>query len=114
MSDCLFYKMASGEIKPDVIFENERILAFRDVNPQAPFHALIIPKDHISTLNDVSTQHSALLGELVLVAKQLAAEQGYDQSGYRLTINCNADGGQSVFHVHLHLMAGRAMSWPPG
>ena len=112
MSECLFCKMASGEIKPDVVFENERILAFRDINPQAPSHILIIPKRHIATLDQLDDQ--VLAGELLLTVKQLAEQEGLTAKGYRSVININEHGGQEVPHLHLHLIGGRQMSWPPG
>ena len=112
MSECLFCKMASGEIKPDVVFENERILAFRDINPQAPSHILIIPKRHIATLDQLDDQ--ALAGELLLTVKQLAEQEGLTANGYLTVININQHGGQEVLHLHLHLIGGRQMSWPPG
>lgn len=112
MSDCLFCKMASGEIKPDVVYEDEQLLAFRDIHPQAPLHVLIIPKRHVANLNDLD---DALLGGLMLqTAAKIAAQFGYADSGYRTVFNCNGDGGQTVHHLHLHLLAGRQMHWPPG
>ena len=112
MSDCLFCKMVAGEIKPDVIYDDEHILAFRDINPQAPLHALVIPKRHIANLNELDD--AALGGRLLNVAAELAAKFGYSESGYRTLFNCNDDGGQTVHHLHLHLLAGRRMRWPPG
>lgn len=114
MTDCLFCKMVKGEIKPDVVYEDEQLLAFRDLNPQAPVHILLIPKRHISTLNDLSESDDALLGSMLRVAAQLAASEGIAEDGYRTLLNCNAHGGQTVFHIHLHLLGGRAMNWPPG
>ncbi len=114
MSDCLFCKMVAGEIKPDVVYEDDEVLAFRDLNPQAPVHVLVIPKQHIATLNDLDSSHAALMGRLFLAAKQVAEQEGLAQRGYRTVINCNAEAGQSVYHVHLHVLAGRAMTWPPG
>jgi histidine triad (HIT) family protein len=114
MSDCIFCKMASGEIQPDVVFEDEEILAFRDLNPQAPTHILIIPKRHIATTNDLEAGDASLIGRLVLAAKQIAAQEGLSERGYRTVLNCNAEAGQSVFHLHLHLLGGRPMGWPPG
>ncbi|OAI08965.1 histidine triad nucleotide-binding protein [Methylomonas methanica] len=112
MSDCLFCKMASGEIKPDVVYEDEQLLAFRDIHPQAPMHVLIIPKGHVANLNDLD---DALLGGLMLqTAAKIAGQFGYADSGYRTVFNCNGDGGQTVHHLHLHLLAGRQMHWPPG
>lgn len=112
MTDCLFCKMALGDIKPDVIYEDETVLAFRDINPQAPLHVLIIPKQHLANLNEL--EDGVLGGKLLQTAAKIAAEQGYADSGYRTVINCNDDGGQTVHHLHLHLLAGRAMHWPPG
>ncbi|MCA1805108.1 MAG: histidine triad nucleotide-binding protein [Xanthomonadaceae bacterium] len=114
MSDCLFCRMVKGEIKPDVVYEDEDVLAFRDLNPQAPLHVLVIPKLHLATLNDLDETHAALMGKLFLAAKKVAEQEGLAERGYRTVINCNAEAGQSVFHIHLHLLAGRAMHWPPG
>lgn len=112
MTDCLFCKMAAGEIKPDIVFEDDRVLAFRDIHPQAPMHVLIIPKRHVTNLNDLD---DALLGGYLLqVAAQIAGQHGYAESGYRTVFNCNGDAGQSVHHLHLHVLAGRQMHWPPG
>lgn len=112
MSDCLFCKMASGEIKPDVVYEDDSVLAFRDIHPQAPLHVLIIPKRHIANLNDLDDV--SLGGYLLQTAAKVAEQQGFAESGYRTVINCNDDGGQTVHHLHLHLLAGRRMHWPPG
>ena len=114
MSDCLFCKMVAGEIQPDVVFEDDEVLAFRDVNPQAPVHVLVIPKSHIATTNDLNADNAHLPGKLYLAAKKIAADEGIAESGYRTVINCNAGAGQSVYHIHLHLLGGRAMGWPPG
>jgi len=114
MTDCLFCKMVAGEIQPDVVYEDDEILAFRDVNPQAPVHILVIPKRHIATTNDLESEDAALVGNMVLAAKQIAVQEGIDERGYRTLINCNREAGQSVFHIHLHLLGGRAMGWPPG
>ncbi len=114
MSDCLFCKMVSGEIAPDKVYEDDDVLAFRDLNPQAPLHLLVIPKRHISTLNDLEEDHALLLGKMFLAAKKIAHQEGVSEEGYRTVINCNRDGGQSVYHIHLHLLAGRGMQWPPG
>jgi len=114
MSDCLFCKMVSGEIPPDKVYEDDEVLAFRDINPQAPLHVLVIPKEHIATLNDLDDAHRPLVGRMVQAAAKIAAQEGVDASGYRTVLNCNADAGQSVFHIHLHLLAGRQMRWPPG
>ncbi len=112
MSDCLFCKMAKGEITPSIVFEDDDILAFNDIAPQAPIHILIIPKKHISTLNE--TDDTLLLGKLMQTAAQLAKKLGVADSGYRTVINCNELGGQAVYHLHIHLLAGRQMLWPPG
>ncbi|GMR09073.1 MAG: histidine triad nucleotide-binding protein [Gammaproteobacteria bacterium] len=114
MTDCLFCKMVSAEIQPDRVYEDDEVLAFRDISPQAPVHILIIPKQHIATLNDASEGHAMLMGKLMLVAKQLAVQEGIDQDGYRTVINCNQHGGQAVYHIHVHLLGGRQMGWPPG
>lgn len=112
MSDCLFCKMVSGGIKPDVVYEDENLLAFRDLHPQAPLHVLIIPKRHIGGLNELDD--TTLGGHLLQTAAKIAEQQGYAESGYRTIFNCNDDGGQTVPHLHLHLLAGRRMHWPPG
>lgn len=114
MTDCLFCKFVSGEIKPKVVFEDEAVLAFRDISPQAPTHVLVIPKRHISTLNDLREGDAELVGHLYLAAKQVAELDGIAESGYRTVMNCNADAGQSVFHIHLHVLGGRSLAWPPG
>lgn len=114
MSDCLFCKMAAREIQPDVVLETDDLLAFRDINPQAPTHILIVPKRHISTINDLSAEDAELVGKLYLAAKEIARQEGLSERGYRTLINCNAEAGQTVFHLHLHLLGGRAMGWPPG
>ena len=114
MADCLFCKMVSGEILPDVVFEDDDVLAFRDVNPQAPLHVLVIPKIHISTVNDLTPEHAGLVGKMHLAARQIAADEGVAEPGYRMVMNCNAGAGQSVFHIHLHVLGGRPMRWPPG
>lgn len=114
MSDCLFCKMVSGEIQADAVFENGNVLAFRDINPQAPTHVLVIPKRHIATINDLETGDTGLVGELFLAAKEVAKAEGIADDGYRTVMNCNAQAGQTVFHVHLHVLGGRPMNWPPG
>ncbi len=112
--DCLFCKISRGELNTKFIFEDEEIAAFYDINPQAPQHILIIPKKHIATVNDIPENDAELIGKMVLVAKKLANKYNVDEAGYRLVFNCNEAGGQAVYHIHLHLLAGRAMSWPPG
>ena len=112
--ECLFCKMVSGEIKPNTVYEDSDVLAFRDIHPQAPVHILVIPKKHIATLNDLNQRDEGLVGKLIATAARIAKESGVAESGYRTVMNCNADAGQSVFHVHLHLLGGRVMRWPPG
>lgn len=112
MTNCLFCKMVAGVIKPDVVFEDETVLAFRDINPQAPVHILIIPKIHIATLNDLDD--TLLAGQLLQTAVKLAKQEGLSEEGYRAVFNCNKKGGQEVYHLHLHLLGGRQMIWPPG
>lgn len=114
MSDCLFCKMVAGEIKPDTVYEDDDVLAFRDLNPQAPTHVLVIPKIHISTINDLQPDQAALIGKLFLAAQKVAKDEGIAERGYRTVMNCNREAGQSVFHIHLHVLGGRAMQWPPG
>lgn len=114
MQNCLFCKMVAGEIKPDTVYENDHVLAFRDINPQAPVHVLVVPKRHIRTLNDLQENSAALVGEMFLAAREVAKQAGIADSGYRTVMNCNGDAGQSVWHIHLHVMGGRRMAWPPG
>jgi histidine triad (HIT) family protein len=114
MTDCLFCKMVSGEIAPDKVFENDDVLAFRDINPQAPTHVLVVPKRHVATLNELDDESAGLVGKMVLAAAEVARREGFAEQGYRTIMNCNADGGQTVFHIHLHLLGGRVMGWPPG
>lgn len=111
MSDCLFCKIVAGDIKPHVVFEDDSLLAFRDISPQAPVHVLIIPKRHIATLNELDEPE--LAGKLLLTAAKIAQQEGLD-NGYRTVINCNENGGQTVYHLHVHVLGGRQMSWPPG
>lgn len=114
MTDCLFCKIRDGEIPADIVFEDDDVLAFNDVNPQAPVHILIIPKQHIPTINDLEDDDEQIMGKLFSTAKNLANQKGVSDDGYRLVTNCNAGAGQTVFHIHMHLLAGRAMTWPPG
>ncbi|GMQ83755.1 MAG: histidine triad nucleotide-binding protein [Gammaproteobacteria bacterium] len=114
MADCLFCKMVSGEITPDMVYEDDDVLAFRDVNPQAPVHVLVIPRQHVSTINDLDADSSVLVGKMMLAAARVAQQEGFAEQGYRTVMNCNAHGGQTVFHLHLHLLGGRVMGWPPG
>ncbi|WP_432473766.1 histidine triad nucleotide-binding protein [Amphritea sp. HPY] len=112
--DCLFCKIITGDIPSDSVHEDEKLVAFRDINPQAPTHVLIIPRQHIATLNDLNEDHGQLISHMALTATKLAKEMGIADNGYRLVWNCNSQGGQDVFHIHLHLLGGRAMHWPPG
>ncbi len=114
MDDCLFCKIIVGDIPADKVFETENILAFRDINPVAPIHILIIPKIHIPTLNELEAEHNELVGEMVRTASELAKKEGISEGGYRIGFNCNKAGGQTVYHVHLHIMGGREFGWPPG
>jgi len=114
MTDCTFCKMVSGEIAPDKVFESDDVLAFRDINPQAPTHVLVVPKRHVATLNELDDESAGLVGKMVLAAAEVARREGFAEQGYRTVMNCNADGGQTVFHIHLHLLGGRVMGWPPG
>jgi histidine triad (HIT) family protein len=110
--DCLFCKIVRGEIPAKLLFENDRVVAFRDIKPEAPTHILVVPREHVSSLNEAT--NAALIGELSLAAAKIAKSEGIAESGYRTVINTNRDAGQTVFHVHLHLLGGRAMGWPPG
>lgn len=114
MSDDLFEKIVRREVPADIVYEDDDLLAFRDIDPKAPIHVLVIPKRRIPTINDLDAGDAALLGRMVLVARDIAREEGIDADGYRLVMNCNAAGGQSVYHLHLHLLGGRSMKWPPG
>lgn len=114
MSDCLFCKIRDGEIPADIVYEDDKVLAFRDVNPHAPVHILIIPRKHISTVNNLEEGDELTMGTLFSTAKMIAAQEGVNEDGYRMVVNCNHQAGQSVFHIHMHLLAGRDMSWPPG
>lgn len=114
MSDCVFCKIASGAIEADKVYEDDDVVAFRDINPVAPTHVLIIPRKHIASLNDTDDGDRALLGGLVLAGRDIAARLGLAESGYRLVFNTMADAGQVVFHVHAHLLGGRPFKWPPG
>lgn len=112
--DCLFCKIAQHQLPADVVYEDGEIMAFHDVTPRAPMHILLIPKMHISTMNDVSAEHTAVLGSLLLKARDIAIAQHGDDAGYRLVFNVNPQGGQTVYHIHLHLLGGRQLTWPPG
>ncbi len=114
MDNCIFCRMVSGDLASDKVYEDEEVLALNDINPKAPTHVIVIPKTHIATLNDLDPAHAALVGKLFLAAQEIARAQGFAEAGYRTVINCNRLAGQSVFHIHLHLLAGRLMGWPPG
>ncbi|HMW84194.1 MAG: histidine triad nucleotide-binding protein [Pseudomonadales bacterium] len=112
--NCLFCKIASGEIATQLVHEDDEIVAFNDINPQAPQHILLIPRRHITTLNDLEADDTLLMGRMIQTATQLAKRLGFADTGFRTLFNCNQQGGQSVYHIHLHLLAGRQMRWPPG
>ncbi len=114
MPDELFLKIINREIPAEIVYETDEVLAFRDINPQAPVHILIIPKERIATIDDLEPKHAELVGNLILTATEIAREQGLSEDGYRLVLNCKQAGGQMVYHIHLHLLGGRQMKWPPG
>jgi len=114
MADCLFCKIVAGEIKARIVVETDDVLAFRDIDPKAPVHVLVIPKQHIASINDIQPEHAGLVGQLYLAAKAVAESEGIAETGYRTVINCGADGGQLIPHIHLHVLGGRQMTWPPG
>lgn len=113
-SDCLFCKILAGDIPADIIYESDTAIAFRDINPQAPTHVLIIPRKHIATINEISDDDQALVGSLYSAAREIAVAEGIADDGYRAVMNCNEGAGQTVFHIHLHLLGGRSFTWPPG
>jgi histidine triad (HIT) family protein len=112
--DCLFCKMISGEIPAKIVYNDDQVIVINDINPQAPLHQLIIPRKHIATLNDLEADDTLLVGQLLQTAQQLAKTAGIQTDGYRTVMNCNAGAGQTVFHIHLHLLGGREFKWPPG
>jgi histidine triad (HIT) family protein len=112
--DCLFCRIVDGDIPAEIIYQSDSAIAFRDINPQAPTHALIIPRRHISTINDLNAGDEELVGSLYLAAKEIALQEGLAEDGYRVVMNCGEGAGQSVFHIHLHLLGGRLLNWPPG
>lgn len=114
MTDCLFCKMGAREIPATIVYEDAALMAIADINPQAPLHLLIMPKTHIATLADLAPEHDALVGNMVRCAAALARERGYEGRGYRTVFNTNREAGQTVLHIHLHLLAGRSFDWPPG
>ncbi len=113
-TDTIFTKIIRHEIPAQIVYQDDEVTAFRDITPAAPIHILIIPNKAIPTLNDVTPLDEQLLGKMMLTARKIAKEQGIAESGYRIVMNCNGDGGQSVFHIHLHLLGGRKLAWPPG
>ena len=114
MSDCLFCKIIAGQIPGQFVHQDDQLVAIRDLNPQAPLHVLILPRRHIATLNDLASADDALVGAMNRAAAAIAKEHGYADRGYRTVFNCNREAGQTVFHIHLHLLAGRGLGWPPG
>jgi histidine triad (HIT) family protein len=114
MTGCLFCRIVAGEIPASIVYQDDRLVAFKDINPQAPLHVLIVPRRHIATLNDLSVEDDELVGSLFRRAAAIAKKHGYDESGYRTVFNTNREAGQTVFHIHLHLLAGRGLHWPPG
>ena len=112
--DCLFCKIIAGDIPADIVYESDDAIAFRDINPQAPTHVLVIPRKHIATINDLAESDREIVGSLYMAAKEIAAEEGMAEDGYRAVMNCNAGAGQTVFHIHLHVLGGRQLTWPPG
>ncbi|MDH7479408.1 MAG: histidine triad nucleotide-binding protein [Syntrophomonadaceae bacterium] len=114
MKDCLFCRIIAGEVPSQKVYEDERVLAFKDINPVAPVHVLVVPKQHLGSLSDAGEEELSLLGHLQLVAARLAGQTGVAPGGYRVVTNCGPDGGQTIHHLHLHLLGGREMRWPPG
>ncbi len=113
-ADCLFCKIVNEEMDADVVYRDDDVVAFRDINPQAPTHVLVVPRKHVATINDLESDDAATVGALFLAAKEIAAAEGLAANGYRVTMNCMEGAGQSVFHIHLHVLGGRSFSWPPG
>jgi histidine triad (HIT) family protein len=114
MTDCLFCKIINDDIPAEIAYQDDTVLAFNDIDPKAPTHILIIPKKHISTLNDLTDSDTHIVGHMVQIAQKIAKDLHHDTDGYRIVMNCNEHGGQTVFHIHLHLLAGRNLTWPPG
>jgi len=111
---CLFCKILAGDIPADIIYESDTAIGFRDINPHAPTHVVIIPRKHIATINDIDPDDQQIVGSLFTAAREIAEKEGHADAGYRVAMNCNEAAGQTVFHIHLHLLAGRSFSWPPG
>ncbi len=114
MGDCLFCGIISGDIKGDIVYQDSSVVALKDINPKAPVHLLIVPRKHLSTLLDVGEEDKELIGDMMTVSTKLAKDQGISEDGFRVVVNCGAGAGQSVFHVHFHLLGGRPLTWPPG
>ena len=114
MEDCIFCKIINKEIPTSIVFEDEEMIAFNDINPQAPIHILLIPREHFASLNNIPEEKKSLLSHLLLKARQIAQEKGIAEKGYRIVLNTESDSGQEVYHIHLHLLGGRWMNWPPG
>ena len=114
MSDCLFCRIISGEIPGAIVYQDDRIVAFKDINGQAPMHVLVVPRRHIASLNELTAEDDSLVGEMIRRAAELAKANGFAERGYRTVFNCNAEAGQTVFHIHLHVLGGRKLAWPPG
>ena len=114
MSESLFTRIINRELPADIVYETDEIIAIRDISPQAPTHVLVIPRQHVATLNDLDSDSAGLIGKMVLAAAKVARQEGFSEQGYRTVMNCNEHGGQAVFHIHLHLLGGRVMTWPPG
>lgn len=114
MANCLFCRIVAGEIPASKVYADDEIVAFNDINPQAPMHVLVIPRAHVATLNDLSPEHDELIGKMMRRGAAIAAERGYAARGFRTVFNCNAEAGQTVFHLHLHVLGGRTLTWPPG
>jgi histidine triad (HIT) family protein len=111
---CLFCRIVAGEIPAKKVYEDDRLIAIEDINPQAPTHVLVIPREHVATLNDLDAAHDGIVGEMVRRGSAIAIARGHADAGYRTVFNCNADAGQTVFHIHLHVLGGRRLGWPPG
>ncbi|MEX1236727.1 MAG: histidine triad nucleotide-binding protein [Pseudomonadales bacterium] len=109
-TDCLFCKIVNGDIPAETVYEDELVIAFKDINPQAPVHTLVVPRKHISTINELKAQDKSLVGHMIITAQKLAQENGIEEAGFRLVMNCNSEGGQTVFHIHLHLLGGRQLT----
>ncbi len=114
MSDCLFCRIVAGDLPASIVFQDERLIAFEDINPQAPTHLLIVPRRHVATLNELTAEDDGLVGEMIRRAAAIAKDRGIAEDGFRAVFNCNAGAGQTVFHIHLHLLGGRPLAWPPG